>query len=138
MAHVGCYCRMHRIAREDERLDYPKEEVVTAPVEKTIEEKLEDIGYTVIHIEEAVRDLFQRQGVEFTEADVEDVKQKVVEYAKGLSMTNKSTARDQLWRNIQKEVWAITKQRKGGASLFGFIRIARQVEKELRRTLICQ
>jgi len=126
----NCYCRMKRIPREDERLDYPKEQET-----KTMEQKLDDIGYTVVHIEEGIRDLFQRQGVKFEESDIQDVKQKVLEYAEGLSMSNKSTARDQIWRTIQREVWAITKQRKGNASYFGFIRIANQVKRELGRTL---
>lgn len=141
MAHVGCYCRMKRIAREDERLDYPVEQK-QAPVEKTPEQRLEDIGYTVIHIEEAVRDLFERQskkeGSEYSynDQDVQNVKDQVVEYSKELSMTNKSVARDELWRRIQKLVWAITKERTASASYFGFIRVARQVKKELEETLI--
>jgi len=131
MSHVGCYCRMKRIAREDERLDYPQEQEI-----KTIEQRVEDIGYTVIHIEEGIRDLFQRSGVQFDENDVQTIKQKVLDYAEGLSMTNKSTARDQLWRTIQREVWAVTKERKKNASLLGFMRIARQVKRELEEVLV--
>ncbi len=128
MSHVGCYCRMKRVAREDERLDYPED------MQKTIEQKLDEVGFTVVHVEESIRDLFQRQGVQFDENDIQNVKQKVLDYAQGLSMKNKSTARDQIWRAIQRETWAITHERKG-ASLFGFIRVANQVKKELKEVL---
>lgn len=136
MTHVGCKCRMKRIAREDERLDYPKEPEVTAPAEQTIEDKLKGINYPVEHIEEAIRDLFKRQGVETSESEIQGIKDEVLEYAKGLSMSNKSVATDQLWDKIRKLVLAITKGKKASVNVFGFIRIAKQVRKEFEEKYI--